>query len=187
MNDPGDDLLRLKPYLADISEALIAAGEGAEREGMVLDVPLLAALTLRETVAGWGPGYSPKGDPRGTGDGGRGHGLFQIDAYGPFAHFIPARGQPWPVADQAAAALAALRAGRHELRAFRSHPLFARAVAASYNAGSPKVAAALRAGKDPDSVTAKGPSKRPDYGSHVLSIRASLLTRYPSTFPGGSR
>lgn len=43
------------------------------------DPLLIVALGEQETKWTWGDGYAPKGDPRGTGDGGHGHGIMQID------------------------------------------------------------------------------------------------------------
>lgn len=196
--DPGDELARLAPYLEDMAEACLAMGEGHDRDGLVLDVPLLAAVALRETKAGWGRGYYPQGDPNGFGDDADGaagpapaygRGIFQIDRRGPYRGLVPDDGDPWPVFDQALAALTALRDARHELRHWLGHQLYERAVVAAYNAGSPRVAKALRAGLDPDSVTTAGPTRRPDYGADVLARRAALRARYPDTFPpaGGLR
>jgi len=44
-----------------------------------VDPFLIVALGERETAWGTGSGYYPKGSPAGTGDGGHGHGLLQID------------------------------------------------------------------------------------------------------------
>jgi hypothetical protein len=195
--DPRDDLKRLEPYLQDIDLAVRSFGRPLELDAEVrVDVPLVCAVALRETWAGWAPSYYPKGEPDGYGDdpdGERGpraafgRGLFQIDTRGPYRKFIPPRGTSWPVFDQARAATTALRDAWSELRSFRSHPLFARACVAVYNAGSPAVARMLRTGNDPDVVTAPGPSRRPDYGADVLARRVALLSKYPHVFaPAGA-
>jgi hypothetical protein len=38
-------------------------------------------------------------------------------------------------------------------------------------------------GVDPDLVTTKGSSGKPDYGSDVLRLRDNLRQLYPATFP----
>jgi hypothetical protein len=171
MHDPGDMFLRLEPYLPDFAEAALMEGE---------DTALLAALCLRETHAGWAPGYVPKGCFTGRGDHGHGFGLFQIDDRGPYRH-LPAECPEATPMLQARWACAVLEDARRELAAFRGHPLFERATLAAYNAGSPRVATALRAGLDPDSVTTGK-----NYGADVLHRRDRLRSRYPHAFPSVS-
>jgi hypothetical protein len=171
--DPRDDLARLAPYLADLAEAALLEGE---------DTALLAAICLRETWAGWAPGYEPKGSHLGRGDHGHGFGLFQMDDRGPYG-YLP---RECPTATpflQARWACAVLRDASRELRAHQGHPWFARAVLAAYNAGSPRVAKALVLGQDPDAVTTRGPSGHPDYGRDVLMRRDLLRRMHPDRFP----
>lgn len=191
--DPKDDLLRLLPFLPDISEAIIACGEAGTDGRFDIDAAALGAIAIRETRACWARGYYPQGDPDGCGDdpdgelGPRaafGRGMFQIDTRGPYGKYIPPKGTPWPVFDQAKVAIRALQDGRVELRAFREHPRYEQAIFCAYNAGSPRVARALREGRDPDLVTTDGadPDKVGDYGSDVIRIRESLYQRYPQRF-----
>lgn len=57
--DPKDDILRLGPYIPAIRQAGALWME---------DPALLAAIMLRETLAGWAPEYEPKGSTTGSGD-----------------------------------------------------------------------------------------------------------------------
>jgi hypothetical protein len=174
VTDPRDDLRRLQPYLGEIHEAALAHGE---------DTALLAALCLRETLAGWAAGYKPKGDANGRGDGGHGRGLFQIDDRGPYKDLVPAPGVDWSPFQQAQAACIVLADAREQLAEFRALPVFEVATICRYNASLARVVAALRVGVHPDTVTTKGPSGRPDYGSDVLARRALLRAKYPTVFP----
>lgn len=171
--DPGTDFERLEPYLPDFLEAALVEGQ---------DSALLAAICLRETLAGWARGYAPKGSYLGRGDHGHGFGLFQIDNRGPYQHLPRECPEATPFL-QARWACAVLADARDELRAFKEHPLYGVAIICAYNAGSPRVARALRAGQHPDAVTTAGPSKRPDYGSDVLRRRDKLRATYPERFP----
>lgn len=187
--DPRDDFQRLTPYLMDFAEAALMEGE---------DTCLICALALRETRAGWAPGYIvPPGQPRhlGLGDGGHGFGLFQMDDRGPYAHLPRECPEASPML-QARWACAALRNNRANLADFSQHPLFERAVIAAYNAYSqpPETYNALRdpvrralvLGHDPDSVTTPGTLYQPprgDYGADVLHRRDALRENHPETFP----
>jgi hypothetical protein len=71
-----------------------------------------------------------------------------------------------------------LQDARRELAAFRDHPLYEVACLCAYNAGSPRVAKALRRNLSPDSVTTGG-----NYGSDVLRRRDLLRTNHPDRFP----
>lgn len=169
--DPKDDLERLRPYLEDFAEAALAEGE---------DTALLCAICLRETWAGWAPGYVvPDGKPRwlGYGDGGRGAFLFQIDDRGPYAYLVREAPEATPYL-QARWACAVLRDARHDLREFKAHPLFERAVVCAYNAGAPRVERALIADLDVDICTTGG-----DYGTDVLARRMILRRDHPDVFP----
>lgn len=166
--DPKSDLGRLRPWLPEFARAAEARGE---------DLALLCAICLRETWAGWAPGYVPRGSAEGRGDRGHGHGLMQIDDRGPYRKHLPQPGQPWPAFSQALTACTVLADARRELAAFSKHPLFPVAVVAAYNAGSPAVARALRKGRSPDAATAGG-----DYATWVLRKRAELLERHPEEF-----
>lgn len=62
------DLNHVRPWRKLVAEVCALTGE---------DPYHFAAMGCRES--GWGEYLVPKGDPCGTGDHGRGHGLFQID------------------------------------------------------------------------------------------------------------
>lgn len=171
MTDPRDDFLRLQPYLADFHEACLLEGE---------DTALIAAICLRETRAGWAPGYRvPKGNPRhlGFGDSGHGFGLFQIDDRGPYAYLPHEAPEATPYL-QARWACAVLADARAELARYRTMPVFEAAVLCAYNAGSPRVARCLREGRHPDHATTGG-----DYGSDVMARRDRLRREHPDRFP----
>jgi hypothetical protein len=166
--DPGNDFERLEPYLPDFAEACLLEGE---------DTALISAICLRETWAGWAPGYLPKGSYLGKGDRGHGFGLFQMDDRGPYAYLPRECPEATPFL-QARWACHVLRDARKELAKHRDHPLFARAVLAAYNAGSPRVAKALVFGHDPDSVTTGK-----NYGADVIRRRDRLRANYAERFP----
>jgi hypothetical protein len=169
--DPGDDLKRCDPYLEDIREACLLEGE---------DGALICAIGLRETLMGWARGYEPKGSPNGRGDGGHGFGLFQIDDRGPYRHLPLECPEASPML-QARWACAVLRDARQELvaalgHAFERNPLAEVAAVCCYNAGSPAVVRAIRAGRHPDHATTDGADadREGDYGSDVLRRRDTL-------------
>jgi hypothetical protein len=186
--DPGNDFERIEPYLPDFAEAALLEDE---------DVALLAAICLRETWAGWAPGYAPKGSYLGRGDHGHGRMLFQFDDRGPWSHLPRECPEATPFL-QARWACHVLDCNRKNLSDFAGHPLYERAVVAAYNAFSFPVAAyaarrdrdpvrkALVLGHDPDHVTTPGGYHRPrrgDYGAHVLAIRDRLRAQHPDRFP----
>ncbi len=143
------------------------------------DWRLLAAVGLRETHLGHAPGYAPEGDSEGVGDGGHGHGFFQIDDRGPYRHLI--RPFPWPVVAQVIAACQVLHDARVELARFKDSPRFEQAVICAYNAGSPRVARLLEQNKNPDLATADGPDEdhQGDYGSDVQRVYNELRRLMP--------
>jgi hypothetical protein len=169
--DPGDDLKRCEPYLADIREACLLEGE---------EPALICGIGLRETLMGWARGYEPKGSHLGRGDGGHGFGLFQIDDRGPYAHLHRECPEASPML-QARWACSVLRDARLELvaalgSAFDRNALFEVATVACYNAGSPAVVRAIRRGQHPDHATTDGADadREGDYGSDVLRRRDTL-------------
>lgn len=166
--DPKDDLERLRPYLDDIAEAALLEGE---------DCALLCAIALRETHAGWAPGYKPKGTHLGYGDAGHGMGLFQIDDRGPYGYLPREAPQATPYL-QARWACWVLKDARDELAAFRALPVYEAAWIAAYNAGSPAVKRVLREKRHPDHATTGR-----DYGSDVLRRRDELRRKHPDLFP----
>ncbi len=179
---PSDDLLRLEPYLGDFHEACLLEGE---------DTALIAAICLRETLAGWAPGYIvPPGALRhlGRGDHGHGFGLFQIDDRGPYA-YLPREAPSATPYLQARWACWVLAEARHELAAWRALPVFEVATICAYNAGSPAVIRCLRENRHPDHATADGPDldHEGDYGSDVLRRRDELRAAHPDLFPPYAR
>jgi hypothetical protein len=170
--DPRDDFARLQPYLQDFALAALAEGE---------DTAVLCAICLRETWAGWAPGYVlPYAEAPhwlGRGDGGHGFGLFQIDDRGPYKH-LPVEAPEASPELQARWACWVLRDARRELAEFKGRVLFERAVLCAYNAGSPAVARAMHIGVNPDMVTIGA-----DYGSDVQRRRDNLRAEHPDRFP----
>ncbi len=170
--DPRDDLLRLTPYLPSFAEVALLCRR---------DTALLAAICLRETWAGWAPGYTPLGDYNGRGDLGHGRGLFQIDDRGPFRHLIPPAGQDWPPEVQALAACEVLEDAEEKLRAHfpsLSVDQLEEAMLCAYNAGVDAVSRALQQGISPNLCTTGR-----DYGRDVRWRLDDLRRRYPETFP----
>ncbi|HSN91491.1 MAG TPA: hypothetical protein VLS93_09700 [Anaeromyxobacteraceae bacterium] len=173
MTDPRDDLARLAPWVPAICDA-------ADEFGVRRSV--LAAMCLRESLAGWAPGYTRKGTHLGWGDAGHAFGLWQCDRR--FWEQV-LRGM-WPghqlltPLGQARAAAATVAGARRFLEA--RHPgvafLHERAALSAYNAALHRVDAQLEAGMDPDAVTTGS-----DYGKDVLARAAVLERRDPIAFP----
>jgi hypothetical protein len=177
--DPKDDFLRVEPYLPDFAESALVEGE---------DTALLAAICLRETWAGWAPGYTPKGSYLGRGDGGHGWGLLQIDDRGPYAHLPKECPEATPML-QARWACSVLRDARKYLAEFKPHPLWERGCVAAYNAGAPKIAKVL-ARWHPGMPLEGHPELDPDlcttgknYGADVLRRRDLLRAVHRDRFP----
>lgn len=178
--DPGDDFSRVEPYLPDFAEAALLEGE---------DTALLAALCLRETWAGWAPGYSPKGSYLGRGDGGHGRMLFQFDDRGPWAYLPRECPEATPML-QARWACHILACNRTNLADFREHPLYERGVLSAYNAFAfpveqyasrrdrDPIRKALILGQDPDHCTSGK-----NYGADVIRRRDRLREEHPDVFP----
>lgn len=61
--------------------------------------------------------------------------------------------------------------------------LLTRAALAAYNAGTVRVLWAIARGKDPDSVTTKGSSGSPDYGTDVRDRALALVSKFHSVLP----
>lgn len=171
--DPRDDLARLGPWLPAIRDA---ADEFGVRRAV------LAGMCLRESLAGWAPGYTRKGTHLGWGDHGNAFGLWQADrrfweevlrGLRPGHHLLTPLGQARFAAAIVAGAHRFLEA-RHAGAAF----LLERASVDAYNAALHRVDAQLEVGIDPDSVTTGG-----DYGRDVLARAAVLERRDPLLFP----
>ncbi len=163
-----------QPYVGDIALA-------CESRRPPEDTALIVAIGLRETILGTAPDYvhaDPERPYMGTGDGGHGRGLFQLDDRGPFKHLVPALGEDWTPFIQACCAIAVIEDARRSLADLVDDELYERAVVAAYNCGAGAARLALRAGKDPDFWTTGR-----DYGRDVLALRDRLRHLYPETFP----
>jgi hypothetical protein len=161
-----------RPYVEDVALACL---ERTPHE----DTALVVAIGIRESNLG--RSLTPPGDRNGTGDGGHGRGLFQIDDRGPFKHLIPDPGTDWPAFVQAACACTVLATARQELDGFRGALQdrdWDEAVACRYNAALSNIQWALRNGRDPNAVTTGR-----DYGRDVLALRDGLRRFFPETFP----
>lgn len=160
----------LAPYLAAIARAAAESGE---------DPYLLAGICLRESLAGWAPGYGPKGRPDGWGDKGFAFGLFQIDRRWHDA-FTSSEHAADPF-EQARYACILLGEARRQFKRsggrFVSPHLVERATVAAYNAGFGAVFHAVDAGRDPDS-----PTTGHDYSRDVLRRAEVLRGEFPSLF-----
>ena len=161
-----------RPYVEDVALACL------DRDP-VEDTALVLAIGIRESNLG--RSLTPAGDHNGTGDGGHGRGVWQLDDRGPFKHLIPAVGEDWPPFIQAQCACQVLSTARHELAEFKdSLPTRAwdEAVACRYNSALTAVQWALRNGHSPNEVTTGR-----NYGRDVLALRDGLRRVYPETFP----
>ncbi len=167
---PTTDLARLAPYVAEIGQA---AGEQPDR---FPSPAVLAAIALRETWAGWSPGYAPLGTHLGWGDKGHGWGLWQADdrtwaAWILSPDALTAIGQARKAAAQLAANLRLLRLALPR----QPDDLLQQAAIAGYNARLGAVAAQVMAGANPDAVTTAGPSGKGDYSADVLAKAQALV------------
>ncbi len=177
--DPRDDLERLRPYIPEVFFACDTEGERRD---------VVCAVFLRETLAGWAPGYVPRGSATGFGDGFRAFGLAQADlrffeaavrGFLPGLDLLSAGGQAVFVCRHLASSRRVLRAAFPTL----GLDLLERSAIAAYNAGIRRVAAQLHAERDPDAVTTPGPSGSPDYSRDVLARAERLRRRAPDLFP----
>lgn len=166
--DPGNNPDRIRPYIPLVCQA--ADLYGIRRSW-------LAGLVIRESGATWAGPYTPKGNPRGTGDRGHGHGLCQIDnrTWGEWL-----RTHDWgdPLTNLKGACWILLQTKGY-LRSIFSMPgvpplMFWRTVLAAYNAGPSKARIALVAGGNPDTYTAHG-----NYSQGVLDGAAELEPAFP--------
>lgn len=147
---------RIARWRRELAAASLATG---------VDPVLLAAIMDRETNGGDAKGYEPRGSPAGTGDGGHGRGLMQIDDR---AHAAFCSGDLWRRSDFNV--LYGAHVLKEALYAFSGRELPA---LCAYNAGAVRVRRAMGAGRTPDSVTTGG-----DYGTDVLSRRDVWLSAY---------
>ena len=162
--DPKTDAGRLAPYVGDI---LTAAAEHG------VPPAILAAVCLRESLAGWA--LSPRGTHLGWGDAGHGWGLFQADDRSWKAWMLsPAALTPLGQARQAAQELAANERLLTATLPRQPQGVIQRAAVAAYNARIGAVAAQVMAGRDVDEVTS--PKGAGDYSRDVFA-RAERLVR----------
>lgn len=164
------DLDRVRPWAGLVDEVCILTGEDRWR---------FAALGLRESGWGHAPGYFPKGDPCGTGDGGHGYGLFQIDDrfHSNFVRSADAR-EPFKQALYACRILREARDWfkRSAARTYDPEPL-ERAVYAAYNAGPGRAYHQIVSGLDPDAVTTGK-----NYSAWIWAKAAELQAEVPDLF-----
>jgi hypothetical protein len=151
-----------------------------------VDLSLMMAIGSRETWFGYAPGYQPKGTCAGTGDGGHGHGYWQIDdrSFGPWL----AKGL-WKNVDDCCRQAIRVLVGKRKyisdhLAIFANDPkLLLRATIAAYNCGEGNVVKSIKAGRDVDARTAGG-----DYSRDVLELRdwylANVLKATAEPAPG---
>lgn len=150
------------------ADLLVAAGERYK-----VPPTILAAILKRESNNGLA--LSPPG-PVGTGDGGHGRGLMQVDDRSQIQWLAAAnwRDAATNINKGAEILRGKVRyfqlasAGAGDPRPLKGDALW-RAAVAAYNAGEGRVLKTLKAGQNPDSVTAHG-----DYGSAVLAYAQQL-------------
>jgi hypothetical protein len=184
------ELERVRPWAPLIASV---CGDGDPSQVDWLDPFDLAALGFRETGWGFGPGYSPQGDPFGRGDRGHGHGFLQIDdrTYAPQIAQIKALAlvsRDAAVRRMMETALGVLVGDRIYLASpKRTRPLVGealrRAVFAAYNEGPGRAAALAKHDEDPDKLTAGG-----DYGAWTVAAAEALRVAEPDLFtPAAAR
>jgi len=154
-----DPTSRASAYSAAITAASQATG---------VSTAIIAGLGDRETLWGLSSDLSQPG-PAGTGDGGHGRGLMQIDDR-TWSSWISAT--DWTDPGQNVLKGAQIyAAGYNQLQNAGVDPsILARAAADAYNAGPGTVLAAIQAGADPDSVSTGG-----NYGADVMGRAAKYV------------
>lgn len=161
---------RLAPYVEDIARACDEAGQ---------DPFVFAGLILRESGAGWAPGYEPKGKPDGWGDHGYGFGLCQLDRRW-HSGFVKSADAARPLAQFRYACSILLhdrRSFQHSAASFSDPDYLLRCTLAAYNAGWGRVYHCAVLNNDPDSVTTGG-----DYARDVISRAECLRGEFPRLF-----
>lgn len=137
-----------------------------------VDPLLIVALGDQETKWATGAGYSPKGDPRGTGDAGHGHGIMQIDDR-TWADWLATHDWGDPLTN--------IRKGVDILKTNLSYfaakglsgSMQLQAALAAYNHGPGNVWKNIQAGLPIDTGTARG-----NYSTSVLAILANLTSDF---------
>lgn len=136
-----------------------------------VDPMLIVALGERESR--WGDALTPKG-PGGTGDGGHGRGLMQIDDRS-HADWLAANDWTDPLVNIRGGVKIFMAAYNFmKAKGLQGEQLM-QAAAAAYNAGAGRVWQAVATSKSPDSVTTGG-----DYGSDVVKKMASYASSFNS-------
>ena len=169
------DREKVEPYLIALRLAFRESGLECSLPGFELSI--FAALVYRESHFGWAPGYTPKGDPRGTGDGGHGRGLCQIDDR-TWSDWIKHNDWGDPLTNMRKAC-SILRDTRGYLKTLVSmpgvdKPTFLRSVLAAYNCGPSGARKGLIHDGDPDKWTAGG-----DYSKWIIAKAGDLVIQMP--------
>lgn len=169
------DREKVEPYLKDMRFAFGESGLYTTLPGF--ELATFAALIYRETHFGWAPGYTPKGTSRGTGDGGHGRGLCQIDDR-TWGDWIKHNDWGDPLTNMRKG-LSVLRDTKGYLRSLVSMPgvdksTFLRCVLAAYNCGPSNARKGLIHHGDPDHFTAHG-----NYSAWILAKAGDLVIQMP--------
>ena len=141
------------------------------------DVNALLIVALGEQESGWtyGAGYTPKGDPRGTGDAGHGHGIMQIDDR-TWGEWLAANdwGDPYTNIKKGVSIL------KSDLAYFAAKGVSGdaqvQAAISAYNHGPGNVWKNVSAGRAPDAGL-----PNPSYSTQVLARLASLTSDFNSS------
>jgi hypothetical protein len=162
------DREKLDPYLATVIRAADEAG---------VHRSILAAIGFRESHFTWAPGYTPKGNPRGKGDAGHGHGIWQIDDR-TWGDWLKKNDWGDPLVN-ARKACSILRDNYGYLKLLAAMPAvppatFERIVIAAYNAGPSRARKGFTIHGNPDHFTAGG-----DYSIWVVRKAADLRVQIP--------
>lgn len=159
----------LLPWLPAINAACAAWGE---------NVAVLSAICLRESGAGWAPGYSSPGRADGWGDHGFAWGLWQIDRrYHQAFTDSEARADPELQARQACRILHEAREWLRDRLPNLSADELERATIAAYNAGPGAVHHWAVVGADVDRATTNG-----NYSRDVINRASELRMMRPDLF-----
>lgn len=144
-----------------------------------IDPLLITALGEQETQWTTAAGYSPKGDPRGTGDAGHGHGIMQIDDR-TWGDWLASHdwGDPYTNITKGVQIL------KQNLAYFAGKGLTGstqlKAALAAYNHGPGNVWANIQANRDIDYGTSQSSvsGQRLGYSASVLTLLASLTDSF---------
>ena len=167
LQDPKTRLGRMKLYASVVVGVATKFGERPSR---------VLALGYRESFLGFAPGYTPLGDPTGSGDGGHGRGLFQIDDRYHKA-FVTSDKFKDPK-EQCAFACELLSDNRRyfigEIPWLLGEEL-EHCVYAAYNASRDHVLMKYELGEDVDECTTGK-----DYSKYIFTLADAIESRYPA-------